>query len=214
MAADGLGAPATADGWSAAWDEAVARDPGAAAAREQAERDAAAHAAKVEQLTVGGVIDDVLEVILQAEADGVPMKEIQAFLADYLQGRWGDAASPLLRTIFRTNVQSAFNSVRYTRMNGDATRPFWQFAAILDESTTMGCQRCDGTTLASDDTWWATHWPPLHHHCRSTVLPLTPEELEAVGGITERPPVNATVAAEGFGLTPDGAFVDLEIEDP
>lgn len=211
MAADGgLSAPATPAGWSETWDETVARDPSAAAVRENAEREAAEHAARVEELTVGTVIDDVLAVILQAEADGLSMGEIQAFLADYLQGRWGDAASPLLRTIFRTNVQSAFNSVRYERMQGDATRPFWRFTALLDAVTTGTCRALDGVTLARDDLFWATHWPPMHHNCRSAVLPLTADELAAVGGLTERPPVNATVAAEGFGLTPDGAFIDLE----
>ena len=210
MADGGLAAPATPAAWSEAWDETVARDPSAAALREKAEREAAEYAARVEEITVGTVIDDVLEVILQAEADGMPLGEIQAFLDDYLQGRWGDAASPLLQTIFRTNVQSAFNSVRYERMQGDATRPFWRFTATLDERTSTRCQSCDGATLRRDDIWWATHWPPLHHNCRSAVLPLTADELAAVGGITERPPVNASVADEGFGLTPDGAFIDLE----
>lgn len=211
MAADGgLAASATPAAWSDAWNETVARDPSAAAAREAAEREADAHAARVEEITVGTVIDDVLEVILQAEADGIPYGEIQAFLDDYLQGRWGDAASPLLQTIFRTTVQSAFNSVRYERMKGDATRPFWRFAAVLDDRTSAPCVSCHGTMLPSDDLFWATHWPPLHHRCRSTVLPLTDEELAGLGGLTGRPPVNASVADEGFGITPDGAFVEIE----
>jgi SPP1 gp7 family putative phage head morphogenesis protein len=211
MAADGgLAAPATPEAWREAWDETVARDPGAAAAREKAEREAAEHAARIEELTVGTVIDDALEVILQAEADGVPLAEIQAFLSDYLQGRWGDAASPLLQTIFRTNVQSAFNSLRYARMTDDATRPFWRFTATLDAATSHTCRGCDGTTLARDDLWWVTHWPPLHHNCRSVVVPLSADELAAAGGVTPRPPITA-VADEGFGLTPDGAFIDLDV---
>lgn len=210
MAADGgLAAPATPAAWSEAWDEVVARDPSAAAAREKAEREAEEHAARIEALTVGTVIDDALAVILQAEADGIPLGEIQAFLGDYLQGRWGDAASPLLQTIFRTNVQSAFNSLRYARMADDATRPFWRFTAVLDASTSHTCRGCEGTTLPREDPFWVTHWPPLHFNCRSTVLPLSAAELAAVGGVTPRPPITA-VADEGFGLTPQGAFIDLE----
>ena len=213
MAADGgLRTPPTPERAQAAWDEAVERDPSAAALREQAEREATEHAARVEELTVGTVIDDVLEVILQAEAEGVPLGEIQAVLDDYLQGRWGDAASPLLQTIFRTNVQSAFNSLRYVRMQGDATRPYWRFAAVLDARTTSACLSAAGTTLSADDAWWATHWPPLHHNCRSTVIPLTATDLDLVGGTTDRPPVNATVASEGFGLTPAVAAVDIEAD--
>lgn len=213
MAADGgLAAPPRPDGAAAAWDEAAQRDPGAAALREKAEQDAAEQAVRVEELTVGTVIDDVLEVILQAEADGVPYEEIQGFLDDYLQGRWGDAASPLLQTIFRTNVQSAFNSLRYARMQGDPSRPYWRFAAVLDARTTSACLSAAGTTLSADDAWWATHWPPLHHNCRSTVIPLTATDLDLVGGTTDRPPVNATVASEGFGLTPAVAAVDIEAD--
>lgn len=214
MAADGgLSAPPVPAGARDAWDEA-SRDPVAEALRAKAERAAAEQAARAEELAVGGVIDDVLEVILQAEADGLPMGEIQAFLADYLQGRWGDAASPLLQTIFRTNVQTSFNSLRYQRMSGDDTRPFWRFTATLDESTTSGCRHRDGTTLPSTDAWWATHWPPMHFSCRSTVLPLTADELATVGGVTARPPVNASVADEGFGLAPVADDVtEISVED-
>ncbi|MEZ4395041.1 MAG: phage minor head protein [Polyangiales bacterium] len=215
MAADGgLAAPPAPSGVRDAWDEA-SRDPAAAALREKAERDAAEQAARAEELAVGGVIDDVLDVILQAEADGIPYGEIQAFLDDYLQGRWGDAASPLLQTIFRTNVQSSFNSLRYQRMAADTeARPYWRFTAVLDNRTSAPCVSCHGTTLEASDLWWVTHWPPLHHRCRSTVLPLTADELAAVGGRSVRPPVTAAVADEGFGLAPvaDGV-TEISVED-
>lgn len=203
MAADGgLSAPPVPAGARDAWEEA-SRDPVAEALRAKAERAAAEQAARAEELTVGGVIDDVLEVILQAEADGIPYAEIQAFLDDYLKGRWGDAASPLLDTIFRTNVQTAFNSLRYLRMAADTeVRPYWRFTAVLDKRTSAPCVSCHGTTLAASDTWWATHWPPLHHRCRSTVIALTAREVDVVGGVTTRPPISSSVAAEGFGLVP------------
>lgn len=211
MAADGgLAAPPRPAGASDAWDEAVQRDPVAATLREKAERAAAEQAARAEELTVGGVIDDVLEVILQAEADGVPYGEIQAFLDDYLQGRWGDAASPLLQTIFRTNVQTAFNSLRYLRMAADTeARPFWRFTAVLDQRTSAPCVSCHGTTLAASDTWWATHWPPLHHRCRSAVVALTERDLDTVGGVTTRPSLTASAAAEGFGIPPEQVATDV-----
>lgn len=217
MAADGgLAAPPRPDGAAAAWDEAAQRDPGAAALREKAEQDAAEQAVRVEELTVGTVIDDVLEVILQAEADGVPYEEIQGFLDDYLQGRWGDAASPLLQTIFRTNVQTAFNALRFHRMAGDSTRPVWRFAAVVDTKTSSICLACNKTTLSKDNVWWATHWPPMHHRCRSTVVPLTAEEAAEAGGFTKLPSVNASVAdGDGFGIAPEftGDATEIVIED-
>lgn len=202
MAADGgLAAPPVPSGVRDAWDEA-SRDPAAAALREKAERDAAAQAARVEDLTVGGVIDDVLEVILQAEADGIPYGEIQAFLDDYLQGRWGDAASPLLQTIFRTNAQTAFNSLRYLRMSADTeVRPFWQFLAIRDERTTSVCRTADRTLRRHDDQFWEDHWPPLHFNCRSTVIALTDAEAASVGD--SPPPRRVLPPSDGFGRRPD-----------
>lgn len=213
MAADGgLAAPPVPDNARDTWDEA-SRDPASAALREKAEALAKRQAARVEDLTVGGVIDDVLEVILQAEADGIPYGEIQAFLDDYLKGRWGDAASPLLDTIFRTNVQTAFNSLRYLRMAADTeARPYWRFTAVLDKRTSAPCVSCHGTTLAASDTWWATHWPPLHHRCRSTVVALTARDLETVGGTTGRPLLTASAAATGFGVPVGMAGDDMEIE--
>lgn len=209
--ADGFGAEPLPARAAEAWDEAARRDPAVEALRAQAERDAALRAERVEAITVGSVIDDALAAVLAAEADGAAWEDIQAFVADYLQGRWGDVASPALVTIFRTNVQTAFNALRYQRMTSDATRPFWRFVAVLDASTSRVCNRCDATTLPASNLWWVTHWPPLHFNCRSTVIALTAAEVEAVGGVTQAPPATVAVADEGFGLTPDLAGDDLEI---
>lgn len=211
MAADGgLSVAPRPTAASAAWDEAAARDPVAAGLRQEAERRAAEQAARVEELVAGGVVDDVLAVVLQAEADGIPYGEIQDFLDDYLVGRWGDAASPLLQTILRTNVQSAFNDLRYLRVTSDPTRPYWRFHAVVDGRTSDTCIAAHGTTLPADDRWWVTHWPPLHHNCRSTVVPLTDDEVAMIGGTTERPPLTAALAAEGFGIPPEATPITVE----
>ena len=48
-----------------------------------------------------------------------------------------------------------------------------EFQAVLDDRTSPVCRACAGTRLRASDSWWDTHTPPLHPHCRSTVRPST-----------------------------------------
>ena len=46
-----------------------------------------------------------------------------------------------------------------------------RFVAVLDERTSKICRSCDNTVLPIDHSWWIEHMPPMHHRCRSTVVP-------------------------------------------
>src|SRR5690606_13728376 len=50
-----------------------------------------------------------------------------------------------------------------------------------------------------EDPFWDTHWPPLHHRCRSSIRNLRRTEAERRGITTTRP--DAPVP-EGWGLSP------------
>jgi hypothetical protein len=60
-----------------------------------------------------------------------------------------------------------------------------EFVARIDDRTSEICRECNGTRLPAGHPWWRTHTPPLHPHCRSTVVqsrggPITadPPEVE------------------------------------
>ena len=107
-------------------------------------------------------------------------------------------------TVFRNNVQSAYNAGRHERHTDPdviADRPYWMFDAVSDDATTPVCRACDGVILPADHPWWSTHYPILHHNCRSTVISLTEEEAFEMG-VTASPP---TIDADaGFGARPAG----------
>lgn len=107
-----------------------------------------------------------------------------------------------LETIFRTNVQRAYQAGRYEQMTHPVTlkmRPYWLFDAILDGRTTRGCKDANGTLLPAKHPWWDGNYPPRHFRCRSLVRSLRVAEAEK-RGITAQPP--DVTAQDGFGALP------------
>ncbi|MBL8600510.1 MAG: minor capsid protein [Myxococcales bacterium] len=117
---------------------------------------------------------------------------------------WGAPNAARLETIFRTNVQAAYNAGRFAELSRPAmraVRPFWKYVAILDGRTTATCAPLQGTVRRHDDDFRRTHWPPLHFNCRSTVVSLSCAEAARAGGAGELP--KAKPPGEGFGTRPD-----------
>jgi SPP1 gp7 family putative phage head morphogenesis protein len=164
--------------------------------------------------TVAGVanadlIAGVQEALAGALVNGTTLEDFKAAVGAKLEAEWmGTVKNPAARleTIFRTNVQSAYNAGRYAQANDPDTRalrPFWQFDAVTDARTTPGCRAANGTVRPADDPWWSRNLPPRHYQCRATFHPLTRRQAERMG-VTEKPP--AIKADDGFGGPP--AFHD------
>lgn len=108
------------------------------------------------------------------------------------QKEWGPRFAALfgqpkpfwLETVWRNAVQSSFNAGRYAQLTDPLImklRPYWRFDAIDDQRTTPICNFLDNSVIAADDPWWDTHFPPLHHRCRSLVVSLRLKEALARG---------------------------------
>lgn len=157
--------------------------------------------------TIAGVaqLDIVLTVhesLLRAIELGTPLDEWKKEIADTLTEAWGKADSARLETIFRTNVQTAYNRGRWVQMTEPAMlqlRPFWMYDAILDSRTSEICRPRDRTVLPADDEWWQSNYPPLHHRCRSSVRTLRRKEAERIG--VSKPPKGES-PGDGFGKAP------------
>lgn len=117
--------------------------------------------------------------------------------------RWR-ARGDRLETVYRTNIQTAYNRGRYHQMTRPAVkrlRPFWMYDAVLDSLTSDICRPRNGVVRRADDAWWNGNHPPLHHRCRSALRTLTRRQAEW-RGITSDDDLPDTEPGEGFGGLP------------
>lgn len=170
-------------------------------------------AARKRAFTIAGtanldLIASVQQVLNGALTDGTTLEDFKAQVGEKLEAEWqGTVKDPAFRleTIFRTNVQGAYNAGRVAQATEPTTlqvRPFWQFDAISDGRTTPGCRAANGVVLPAGDPWWLKNLPPRHFNCRSTFHPLTRRQAERLGVTTEAPGI---VADTGFGGPPTGS---------
>ena len=86
-----------------------------------------------------------------------------------------------LKTIYLTNLQSAYMAGRYAEMAAaKATHPYWQYVAVNDNRTREMHRKLHGQVFAADDPVWATLYPPLDYRCRCRVRPLSRSRGEAL----------------------------------
>lgn len=152
------------------------------------------------------MVTQVWEGVTDALAQGLTLDEFKAQISDQLTEAWGEENGYRLDTIFRTNVQSAYNAGRYRTQTDEAVldaRPYWKFSSVMDTRTSTYCTACEDTLLAAGEHWWQTHQPPLHFNCRSTVISLTKEQAERMGISPAGPNV---LPQKGFGKAP--AYAD------
>lgn len=205
MPADGsIGADADPSRWRDARAWFQTRRPVLRESAAQTERDARLRAFRVAGITSVNLVTEVHQAIDDALRDGTTLDEFKKRVGAKLAEEWGAPNARRVETIFRTNVQSAYNAGRYAEMTRPAVlavRPFWKFVAILDGRTTATCAPLNGVIRKHDDAFWESHFPPLHFNCRSTVVSLSRGEAERAGGVKEPPKAKAPGA--GFGTRPD-----------
>jgi SPP1 gp7 family putative phage head morphogenesis protein len=130
------------------------------------------------------VVMDVWDAIDSAIEAGDSFDDFQAAIGDQLDAAWGRDQPGRLETIFRTNVNSAYNAGRQAIFSSPAVkeaRPYLRYDAIDDDRTDEDCEDADGTVKEQDDGWWLTHTPPLHPNCRCSFVALSPEEAREEG---------------------------------
>ncbi len=162
-------------------------------------QEAHAKAFTVAKATRLDILQDIKDALLSALQEGKTFEEFKKELQPILQkkGWWGKAieVSPegearkitygtpyRLKTIFRTNIQTAYMAGRYKRfMQNRENRPFWQYVAVMDSRTRPAHRLLHGKVFRYDDPFWDTHFPPLGFNCRCRVRALTGEQVKAKG---------------------------------
>lgn len=146
------------------------------------------------------LLTEVRTHVDRAISEGLTLRDFRSDLEPILvkAGWWGKAemADPAtgetklvqlgsprrLRTIYDTNLRTAYAAGHWERIQDNAERaPYVMYSAVLDGRTRPQHQAWHGTVLRSDDPWWKTHTPPNGWNCRCTVIQLSERDLEKLG---------------------------------
>jgi len=140
--------------------------------------------AKAKAFTVAGVtridvLTDIHGAIDRAITDGTTFADFKKAMKETMAKRGWQGLSPYrLDTIFRTNIQAAYQAGHYQRqMEVAGSFPYWQYVAVMDSRTRPAHAVMNGRTLPHDDPFWSTSYPPNGFNCRCTVRALTKGEI-------------------------------------
>lgn len=187
--------------WHRKRDRALTKDEWSA--QGEADRQRSFTVANVAQLDL---VHDAWKAIDKAIADGTTLDDFKKEVGPKLQKAWGGSVkNPATRveTIFRTNVQRAYNAGRWHAAKAAVeTHPYWQLDVVLDGRTSGICRPVAGIVLRADDPWWKTNVPPRHFNCRATIRSLRERvALRLIKGGLPSDPKDAAPAS-GFGAEP------------
>lgn len=143
------------------------------------------------------VLQDIHSELIKAKESGTTFRDFQKSLQPMLEakGWWGrplvgdgqggaevvQLGSPWrLRTIFETNMQTAFEAGNYKQnMENAADRPWWMYSAVGDKRTRPAHAALNGLVFRFDDPFWQTHHPPNGFRCRCSVRALDNDGYQA-----------------------------------
>lgn len=84
--------------------------------------------------------------------------------------------------VYRTNMMTFYNSGTYKQQMDNITdKPYLLYDGVADNRQSKTCQELDGKVYKATDPIWARIYPPNHYGCRSSVIALSKEEVEAFG---------------------------------
>ncbi|MHC8349232.1 phage head morphogenesis protein [Pseudomonas sp. RT4P38] len=87
-----------------------------------------------------------------------------------------------LKTIYQTNLQSAYMAGRKASMEATAeTHPYWMYIAILDGKTRSSHRAMHGQVFRHDDPIWSSIYPPNGFNCRCRVIALSEAAVKRRG---------------------------------
>lgn len=167
--------------------------------------------ARAKAFTVSGVtrmdvLTDIHGAIDRAITEGTTFAEFKKNMKQTMARRGWEGLSPYrLETIFRTNIQAAYQAGHYQRqMEVAGSHPYWQYVAVMDSRTRPAHAVMNGRTLPHDDPFWSTSYPPNGFNCRCTVRALTKGEISREKLSVEKDAPG--IADPGFAGNPGQAY--------
>ncbi|EHU3415640.1 phage head morphogenesis protein [Acinetobacter baumannii] len=142
------------------------------------------------------LLQDIRQSLITAMEKGQTLEQWKASITPTLQekGWWGkktvinpegreqevQLGSPRrLRTIYDTNMQSAFAAGRYKAMlAGAETRPYWEWRHITISNPRKQHVALNGRLFRFDDPFWNVAYPPSEWGCKCRVIARSAREVE------------------------------------
>ncbi|MRR33163.1 phage head morphogenesis protein, partial [bacterium] len=145
-----------------------------------------ARAFTVAKATRLDILQDIRDELQRGLDEGTTFADFKKALTPRLKakGWWGEVVNETtgeiaqvgphrLRTIFETNIQTAYQVGHYkSQMENAADRPWWMYVAVLDSRTRPAHAALNGLTFRHDDPFWSSHYPPNGFRCRCSVRAL------------------------------------------
>ncbi|MCB6182323.1 minor capsid protein [Leeia sp. TBRC 13508] len=145
------------------------------------------------------VLQDIRSGLADALKTGKTVEQFKDELTPLLQakGWWGKqvvvdsqgnaeqiqlGSARRLKTIYQTNLQSAYMAGRYQQMEATkAALPYWMYVAVLDSRTRPSHRAMNGQVFAADDPVWDAMYPPNGFNCRCRVRALSDKMVQREG---------------------------------
>ncbi|HFX6349754.1 TPA: phage minor head protein [Acinetobacter baumannii] len=142
------------------------------------------------------LLQDIRQSLITAMQQGQSLEQWKASITPTLQdkGWWGkkivvnpegreqevQLGSPRrLRTIYETNMQSAFAAGRYKAMlTGAETRPYWEWRHISISNPRKQHVALNGKIFSYDDPFWSVAYPPSEWGCKCRIIARSRREVE------------------------------------
>lgn len=142
------------------------------------------------------LLQDIRQSLITAMQQGQTLEQWKASITPVLQekGWWGkktvinpegreqevQLGSPRrLRTIYDTNMQSAFAAGRYKAMlAGSETRPYWEWRHITISNPRKQHVALNGRIFRYDDPFWSVAYPPSEWGCKCRVIARSAREVD------------------------------------
>lgn len=158
--------------------------------------DAHSRAFTVAKVAKLDVLQDIRKSLLTALEKGQSFEKWQTEITPVLQekGWWGkkkvinpegqeqlvQLGSPRrLRTIYDTNMKSAFSAGRYKAMlESIETRPYWEYRHVTMVNYRVDHKAWNGRILRADDPFWTVAYPPSKFGCNCRVIAISAREAE------------------------------------
>lgn len=143
------------------------------------------------------LVEDFRREIMKALEDGTTLQDFRERFDEIVQKHgWEHTGTPgwRARVIYETNLLMAYSAGRHAQMTEPETLkafPFWQYVHSGAAHPRKQHLAWNGLTLAADDPFWQTHYPPNGWGCGCRVRPLSERGLERQGkrAVDRAPPI-------------------------
>lgn len=139
------------------------------------------HVADEQRSMITALVGDALLTAIEEGSTLAAFQDrVRAIFKEELPGT--APANAQLETVFRTNMQTAYQVGRYQQQTAmSSIRPYWQYHAIDDSRVRPSHLAQNGKVYRADHSFWRRWYPPSGFNCRCSVVALAESELEEFG---------------------------------